>query len=335
MIYLDSSIKTKNEKIELAIKLDSKNKTKQAIDILKSLQTKYPEDLMLIGLLGHLFRKNLDFNKALNNFNKILEKNKYHELAIVEKSVCLFELKKYDLCRKFLSQALKNKKIKSKEHFHIIFETMGLSLLQNNQYKRAEYYFKKVLEIYPKCTTSLGDLGFIASKQKKFDEAIEYFKKVLKIESSKRVLEDLGMIYVRLKKFDEAIEYFKKVLKIDEKNKEALHNLFLSYLELEDYKKANEISNRLIKKDDSGFYTTQKAEILFELKRYKEAIKYCNLAIKKNSKHLCPYLTKSESLIQLGNKKEAQKVVTDAIKNKFKRKKERDALLKTLNSKNG
>ena len=97
---------------------------------------------------------------------------------------------------------------------------------------------QKLIEIYKKALELAGEdgeiyfqLGFIKSKQKKFDKAEKYFKKAFELgtgmgeEYDCKPLFELGKLYIRYKFKEKAIDTFKKILTISPDNPETLQEL--------------------------------------------------------------------------------------------------------------
>ncbi len=72
--------------------------------------------------------------------------------------------------------------------------------------------------------------GYNASMEKNYDEAIEYYKKAIVINSNYADAHaNLGVTYIQKGKFDEAISNLKQAITIDQKNVGAHYNLGLVY----------------------------------------------------------------------------------------------------------
>ena len=78
------------------------------------------------------------------------------------------------------------KAVKIDDRDEMIFYNFGAALYNNGQYQKADSVLKKGLEINPDFEPILMYLGNIARAQKKDDEAIEYYERV--IEDQQEVL---------------------------------------------------------------------------------------------------------------------------------------------------
>ena len=101
----------------------------------------------------------------------------------------------------------------------------GLEAIIKQKYDEAIQYFDKVLEIDPKNVDALNNKGVSLGNLHKYDEAIQYFDKVLEIDPKNvDALNNKAAALIKLAKYDEAIQYLDKVLEIDPKNAIALSN---------------------------------------------------------------------------------------------------------------
>ncbi len=83
--------------------------------------------------------------------------------------------------------------------------------------------------------------------ERKFDEALEYFKKLYEEDPQNPViLNKLGIIYVHKKDLDTAEKYFYEAIKLDNTYPEPYNNLGNIWYERKDYKKAIEFYKKAI-----------------------------------------------------------------------------------------
>jgi tetratricopeptide (TPR) repeat protein len=108
-----------------------------------------------------------------------------------------------------------------------ILHRLGVVAQEQRQYKQAEEYYKKALEIciefnarYDQAPT-YHQLGHVAQEQRQYKQAEEYYKKALeiKIEFNDRydqasTYNQLGVVAQEQKRYEQAEEYYKKALEI-------------------------------------------------------------------------------------------------------------------------
>jgi tetratricopeptide (TPR) repeat protein len=89
-------------------------------------------------------------------------------------------------------------------------------LLKFEDYPKAIDFFQKAVNIDPDFAEAHNNLGFAYEKSKKFNEAIESYKKALSnliYRSPEKAYYNLAKVYYRLGKYDEAINAHKEALK--------------------------------------------------------------------------------------------------------------------------
>ena len=89
-------------------------------------------------------------------------------------------------------------------------------LLKFEDYPKAIDFFRKAVNIDPDFAEAHNNLGFAYEKSKKFNEAIESYKKALAnliYRSPEKAYYNLAKVYYRLGKYDEAINAHKEALK--------------------------------------------------------------------------------------------------------------------------
>lgn len=97
------------------------------------------------------------------------------------------------------------------------------------RYDEALQWFQKVLIIRPD-VRAYGNMGLIYQNTGRLPEAIEHFKKALEQEpGSYKTLNNLGVISDRLRRYDKAIDYYKKAIDADPNQWQTYNNLATSY----------------------------------------------------------------------------------------------------------
>ncbi len=94
--------------------------------------------------------------------------------------------------------------------------TLGALLLASGDKEKALHYLTLMYHIRPDYYPNLNNLGILYRREKKYDKAIEFFKKA--VNTTKRPIQaysNLGMTYVAMKKYDLAINAFLKAYDLD------------------------------------------------------------------------------------------------------------------------
>jgi tetratricopeptide (TPR) repeat protein len=95
---------------------------------------------------------------------------------------------------------------------------------------------KKIVELNPKDSDSLYNLGYMYAKQRKYNEAIEALKKVIQMRPNfEYAYLTLANCYVELKQWSKCIETYSKYVEIVPDNADAWHAIGVSYMQLKKY----------------------------------------------------------------------------------------------------
>jgi tetratricopeptide (TPR) repeat protein len=93
----------------------------------------------------------------------------------------------------------------------------------NQKYDEAIQYYDKVLAINPSAVGALNSKGLALDHLQRYDEALQSFDKALEIDpSSVNALNNKGLALDHLQRYDEALQSFDKALEIDPSNPKAL-----------------------------------------------------------------------------------------------------------------
>jgi CHAT domain-containing protein/tetratricopeptide (TPR) repeat protein len=125
----------------------------------------------------------------------------------------------------------KTKKGKPEEQADAFYD-LGKSCFENHDITRAEYYMRQAADresqlkrVEQSITTNVA-LAMILSVEKKYDDAVSYYKKALESatrnkldESAATIIDSLGSLSLKNNKLDEADQYYKKAYELAEQNK--------------------------------------------------------------------------------------------------------------------
>ncbi len=122
----------------------------------------------------------------------------------------------------------------------------GTKLYENREYKRSKELFLKALKSSNKNFQALYNLGNIAKIEKNYKEAIYYYIKALKIDpNNKQILYQLGVAQFLTDNAKSSSESFRKAF-LNGAGVDALSNLALTYIYMEEYKKAQDIYENIV-----------------------------------------------------------------------------------------
>lgn len=118
------------------------------------------------------------------------------------------------------------------------FIRKGNRLFKDSVYVNAEVNYRKALEVNPKSTVSMFNLGNTLAQQNKLQEAMEQYVGATKIEKDKdnlaQVYHNMGVIFQSQKDYAKAVEAYKESLRNNPKDDETRYNLALAQKMLKD-----------------------------------------------------------------------------------------------------
>lgn len=112
------------------------------------------------------------------------------------------------------------------------FLRSGNKLYNDSMFIKAEVDYRKALDINPKSTEAIYNLGNTLSQQQKFKEAIEQYDAAARIEKNKnklaQIYHNMGVLLQTGKQYAQSIEAYKQALRNNPKDDETRYNLALA-----------------------------------------------------------------------------------------------------------
>ena len=162
--------------------------------------------------------------------------------------------------------------MKKRESLKQIFEE-ALNNYKKKDYKNAENYCYKILNIDPNHFDSISLLATISAINSNFKKAKELILKAVEIEPNNVVaLNNLGTAYKELGQLEKAVNTYKKVLTINPNHINANYNLGISFYALRNLKEAKIYLQKTTKIQNKYALAFQSlANVHVDLKELKEA----------------------------------------------------------------
>ena len=183
-------------------------------------------------------RYNVDKNyvKALPNFHYSAQLDPYNGRILLALGTTYYNLNIQSKAEEILQKA------KNYINNMNVFRNLGLSYMQNGNYKKAEEEFKYALYLMPKFTKAYYDLGYLYFIQERYNDTIEQWNKILEIEpdfpNNYIVLNNLGIAYNKMQMPEKALEYFVQAVQlvpegdpIEKEIEEEINKIYKSKLE--------------------------------------------------------------------------------------------------------
>lgn len=114
----------------------------------------------------------------------------------------------------------------------------GNRAFKDSVFVDAEVDYRKAIEVNPKSTVSMYNLGNTLSQQQKFEDAMEQYVAAGKIEKDKlklsKIYHNMGVLFQAGKDYAKAVEAYKMSLRNNPKDDETRYNLALAQKLLKD-----------------------------------------------------------------------------------------------------
>ena len=132
----------------------------------------------------------------------------------------------------------------------------GNKLYNDSLFIKAEVDYRKALEINPKSTDAMFNLGNSLLMQQKAKEAMEQFESASKVEKDRdklaQIYHNMGVILQSSKQYPQCIEAYKESLRNNPKDDETRYNLALAQKLLKDQQHQNKDQQEQDKKDQQN-----------------------------------------------------------------------------------
>jgi len=153
-------------------------------------------------------------------------------MKILEKKV-QFILELYKSKKFYKAERLIKELLQEKQEVPFLYNILGIILNAQNKTEEAINCYKKGIKIDPLNNMIYNNLGTSYKSIKKFDEAEECFKKSIKIKHDvSQTHNNLGNLYLSINKYNDAINSYKNAIKIDKNFFMAYYNLGIAYKSL-------------------------------------------------------------------------------------------------------
>lgn len=109
------------------------------------------------------------------------------------------------------------------EHHPEALNRLGVIYIQQNNFRKAELIYRKLLSETQKESIYYCNFGRCLYSLGRLDEALEAYENAVKLDSSKPVrFVSIGQIYYEKKEFAKSLEYFGRALELDPQNTDYL-----------------------------------------------------------------------------------------------------------------
>jgi len=222
------------------------------------------------------------YKEAVKYFDKILEFDKNHVKAWVEKGLVLDKMEKYEEALICFDRA-----INISPEYKDLWYYRGNILLEEKRYDNALNAFDKAIKINPGHGSALNKKGMVLNNLKNYSEAIECFDKAIKLEPEfTDPWFNKGLTFYYEDKYETSIDCFERVLKIDPKYTLAWYNKGLVLNKQRKFVDATNCFNKALK------LYHNKLSHLYILLYYSMPVPYCSMLLYIQDQFLEPYCSR-------------------------------------------
>ncbi len=221
----------------LAMGYEKQGRLKEAIQLLELANNKetFFKNKSKVFQLACYYEKAKNFTKAVEQFKKVLSLEKNNTEALLHIGFIYKSCKEYVKAFKCFNKIISNEP----NNPHAYYGLGKLFQVMDNRDSEAIQNYNKCVEIDPKYYKAEIQLGVLFLKTKDYDKSLEFLKKVYEVEkNSPLCLTCLGNIYIEKKDYHEAEKYLTASLKLDKKSIATNAALADTYFALEKFDEA-------------------------------------------------------------------------------------------------
>ena len=201
----------------LAIGYEKKGKLKEAIHLLELASNKesFINNKSKVFQIACYNERAKNFTKAVEQFKRVLFLDNNNTEALLHLGFIYKSCKEYVKAFKCFNRIIKNEP----KNPHAYYGLGKLYQSMNDKDDEAFENYNKCVEINPNYLKALIQLGVLFLKHKNYDKSLQILERVYNLDKHIPLcLTCLGNIYIEKKQYEKAEEYLLKSLKIDKKN---------------------------------------------------------------------------------------------------------------------
>ena len=258
----------------------------KGLEILKSIENEVGDTALWNWRIGYSYFFLEDYTKAEKYFLKVYEQEPDNEKAcdfLVGTYIALGEIEEENgNSEKAVEYALEAKKYAKTRENKIDTEIFLASLYNRHmRYTEAEEILRPILAKNKRDVEGIYELGYSLFKQERYEEALEYFLKLEKLNDADDWLyQKIGICYKNLDEKEKALKYYLKAVELDEEDTYSISDIAWLYNFLGKYEEGLKYLERLEELGQDDAWTNGEfGYCLSILERHEEAIKKLNHAL--------------------------------------------------------
>ena len=226
-----------------------------------------------------------------------------------------FERGYFEQAEQFFGQAAKDDPTSAEALYGL-----GSAYLQQQKTNEAADCFERALKLHPGYPGTLpncwNNLGILAARQGNYDQAIQYFQAALQIDPKHSIaLQNLGSAYRHLKNWPEAKSTLERALALNPDDPEANYSLGMVYAQQNDAEHANEYLQKAIAARPAYPEALNNLGILYlRTRRPDQAIQSFEQSIRVAPSYDQSYLNLARVYAIQGDREKARAILRDLLK---------------------
>ena len=274
----------------------------------KKLETK--DRAVVLAWRGEVYRLDLNYDSALDDFNRAIELDHDYEWAIAHRGLTYQLIACYEEAITDFSCAIKlnseyqwaigqrgltyrmmsriedalsnfNQAIKLAPKDTWSINERGRTFLEKSDYISTIKEFTTAIEFDPEYKWAIANRGFAYRLMKEYEDALTDFNRAIEIDPEyKWAIAHRGFTYRLMKEYEDALTDFNRAIEIDPEYKWAIANRGLTYQLMEKYEDARSDFNRAIEIDPEYKWAIANRGLTYQLmEKYEDARSDFNRAI--------------------------------------------------------
>ena len=193
--------------------------------------------------VAHTLFDNAEYQKALDNAERIYKKNPSCADNLILLSAIHFQLRNFHESLFFAQQC-----ITVKQSCSDAYTLCSDCLKEFKDFTNAKNFYNVALRYNPRNVNAYNNLGVILLKQKQIDKAIECFELVLAIDRSNcEAMCNLALALKQMGKYEESKKHYKNAITINPQFAIAWNNLGVLFQLVDEYEEAKECFDAALK----------------------------------------------------------------------------------------
>lgn len=283
-----------------------------AISFLRRARIGWPAVPKVHFELGWAFRKTNRTDSAIQSFNKCLQYKPDYSGAWRELGYILYDRAEHENALLCFNNYERN--VKDSIRDYLYFYRKGFCYNAVKKFDSAAAVLNQSVRLNTKYMNTWLEMGFTASRLKKEEDAIGYYKKAAELDPRSHIpYNGIGEVYRDLKKDrEEAMKWYRKALEVKPRERKACFGIGYCLNSQEKYNEA--IPYLRIAIEEETTYTAAFVELgysLYKIRSYTEAEEKLLKAISLNAKNENARYYLTLLYIEQRNKSKAQQMVNE------------------------